>query len=177
MQWCDEVLIKLAIRTYVFALVESLRNFPSEYSVNSTNDDQNDRICESDHVASVDIAVAHKEIIFSGRIMMSRFCRINNHPHSMYKNLYSDEHATNNDLRTRRYERWPFCASLSGVEYTRNPVCFCQESRVHYREAKTCGESENIFILFLQQCKTKRVKGLESLRQDCRKLFKFIASL
>ena len=76
----------------MLALIERLRNFARQYRVDSTYDDQYYRVRECDHVTGINIAVTHKKIIFSRRIMMHRFSRIDNHPNTIDKNLYSNQH-------------------------------------------------------------------------------------
>lgn len=73
--------------TNVFRLVERFGDLPCEDRVNRAYDDEDDRVEERNHVAGIDVRVAHEQIILSGRIMVDRVCRVYNYPNAVNQKL------------------------------------------------------------------------------------------
>lgn len=124
----------------MFAFVERLGYFPSEYGVHGADNNENDGIGECDHVASVDVTIADEEIIFSSWVVVHGLDWIDDHPDTINQDLNEDQHRADNELRSGRDEGRPLCAVFARAKNTGDPIGFCEQGRVDNSEAKASSE-------------------------------------
>lgn len=73
--------------TYVFGLIESLGNIPSQHGIHCAHYDQHDRVPEGDHVGGGNERSTNEKIIFPRRVVVNSAGRGKEHPDPVDQNL------------------------------------------------------------------------------------------
>lgn len=71
----------------MFALIESLRDLPSQHRIHGAHHYQHDGVAECNHVGRVYVAVAHEQVVLSRGVVVHGARWGYYHPHSVYHHL------------------------------------------------------------------------------------------
>lgn len=126
----------------MFGLVECLRNFPSQHSVNCADNDEEDRIRKRYHIGSVYVGGTDQQVVLSRGVVMDGSSRRYNHPHPVYQHL--EARRLISKLCGCLHERFCVGDKLSG---TKNKIKY----RMHGRTVRNYSNKSVFFCLIRLQ--------------------------